>query len=39
MTDIMYEIPGKRSKNNNVVITKEVVLDKLDNSKINSSLV
>lgn len=39
MTDIMYEIPGKRSKNNKVVITKEVVLDKLDNSKINSSLV
>ncbi|MBR7167581.1 MAG: ATP-dependent Clp protease ATP-binding subunit ClpX [Bacteroidales bacterium] len=39
MTDIMYEIPGKRKTTKKMVITKELVLDKLNNSKINSSLV
>jgi ATP-dependent Clp protease ATP-binding subunit ClpX len=39
MTDIMYEIPGKRKTTKKMVITKELVLDKLNNSKINSTLV
>ena len=39
MTDIMYEIPGKGKTTKKMVITKELVLDKLNNSKINSTLV
>ena len=39
MTDIMYEIPGKGKTTKKMVITKELVLDKLSNSKINSTLV
>lgn len=39
MTDIMYEIPGKRKTTKKMVINKEIVLEKLNNSKINSTLV
>ena len=35
MTDIMYEIPGKRKAIRPMIITKDIVLEKIDKSKIN----
>lgn len=35
MTDIMYEIPGKRKTIKPMTITKDMVLEKIDKSKIN----
>ncbi len=35
MTDIMYEIPGKRKAIRPMIITKDMVLEKIDKSKIN----
>ncbi len=35
MTDIMYEIPGKRKTIKPMTITKDMILEKIDKSKIN----
>ncbi|MBO7226254.1 MAG: ATP-dependent Clp protease ATP-binding subunit ClpX [Bacteroidales bacterium] len=38
MTDIMYEIPSKHNTTQTVTITKEMALEKINKSKINSLL-
>lgn len=38
MTDIMYEIPSKHKTTQTVTITKEMALEKINKSKINSLL-